>query len=267
MVASDSPRRPLDTMQPASDPPDDLLQDRERSLTRDSRSSGSRDQDVRVVEDSLHQLRSSVTCNGGQGSPCRNCNALVNSTRRPNVPWPSSTLRIYRSGRDDALVRDAESPCRVLSVCDAGKKMSDDIAEEEDELQQLTVCIYHRRIGSGPRPVLPTFSMAGDDVADLALARGRWWRPGRCPPCRDLLGLVFRFSRRPRRPARCRALRPIGLAPAATFLRPSRTIACARHVAVVVRRTAASFVAVATSRTSCAPGSRMRPRPVDLRAW
>ena len=44
-----------------------------------------------------------------------------------------------------------------------------------------------------------------------------------------------------------------GLAPAATFLRPSRTIACASTVAVVVPSPATSLVAVATSRTSWAP--------------
>ena len=48
-------------------------------------------------------------------------------------------------------------------------------------------------------------------------------------------------------------LRAIGLAPAATFLRPSRTIACASSVAVVVPSPATSLVAVATSRTSWAP--------------
>src|SRR3954453_2231026 len=48
-------------------------------------------------------------------------------------------------------------------------------------------------------------------------------------------------------------LSPIGFAPAETFFRPSRTIAWARTVAVVVPSPATSFVAVATSRTSCAP--------------
>ena len=47
--------------------------------------------------------------------------------------------------------------------------------------------------------------------------------------------------------------RPIGLAPAATLRRPSRTMACASSVAVVVPSPATSLVAVATSRTSCAP--------------
>src|SRR5215207_3946373 len=49
---------------------------------------------------------------------------------------------------------------------------------------------------------------------------------------------------------RCKA---IGLAPAATFFTPSRKIACARTVAVVVPSPALSLVLTATSRTICAP--------------
>ena len=45
----------------------------------------------------------------------------------------------------------------------------------------------------------------------------------------------------------------IGLAPAATFFKPSLTIACASKVAVVVPSPATSLVFVATSLTSCAP--------------
>src|SRR5262249_45720828 len=45
----------------------------------------------------------------------------------------------------------------------------------------------------------------------------------------------------------------IGLAPAARFLRPSLTIACARTVAVVVPSPATSLVLVAASFRSCAP--------------
>ena len=45
----------------------------------------------------------------------------------------------------------------------------------------------------------------------------------------------------------------IGFAPAATFLRPSFTIACARTVAVVVPSPARSLVLDATSFTICAP--------------
>ena len=47
--------------------------------------------------------------------------------------------------------------------------------------------------------------------------------------------------------------RTIGFAPAATLRIPSRTIACASSVAVVVPSPATSFVFVATSFTSCAP--------------
>jgi hypothetical protein len=48
-------------------------------------------------------------------------------------------------------------------------------------------------------------------------------------------------------------LRPIGLAPAATLRRPSRTSAWASTVAVVVPSPATSLVLVATSLTSWAP--------------
>ena len=46
---------------------------------------------------------------------------------------------------------------------------------------------------------------------------------------------------------------PIGLAPAVTFLRPSRTIACVNTVAVVVPSPAMSLVLEATSETNFAP--------------
>ena len=45
----------------------------------------------------------------------------------------------------------------------------------------------------------------------------------------------------------------VGLEPAATLRMPSRTMACARTVAVVVPSPATSLVFDATSRTSCAP--------------
>src|SRR5262245_27901068 len=48
-------------------------------------------------------------------------------------------------------------------------------------------------------------------------------------------------------------LRSIGFIPAATALAPSRTIACANTVAVVVPSPAVSEVLLATSRTICAP--------------
>src|SRR5579864_4864974 len=48
-------------------------------------------------------------------------------------------------------------------------------------------------------------------------------------------------------------LRAVGLAPAATVFTPSRKMACARTVAVVVPSPATSEVFDATSRTICAP--------------
>ena len=48
-------------------------------------------------------------------------------------------------------------------------------------------------------------------------------------------------------------LSSIGLAPATTFFAPSRKIACASTVAVVVPSPAMSDVLLATSRTICAP--------------
>jgi len=48
-------------------------------------------------------------------------------------------------------------------------------------------------------------------------------------------------------------LRAVGLAPAATVFTPSRKMACASTVAVVVPSPATSLVLEATSRTICAP--------------
>ena len=48
-------------------------------------------------------------------------------------------------------------------------------------------------------------------------------------------------------------LRSIGFIPAATYFMPSRTMPCARMVAVVVPSPATSEVLAATSRTICAP--------------
>ena len=54
-------------------------------------------------------------------------------------------------------------------------------------------------------------------------------------------------------PASRPRFRPIGFAPAATFFRPSCTIACPSTVAVVVPSPAMSFVLEAISFASCAP--------------
>jgi hypothetical protein len=64
---------------------------------------------------------------------------------------------------------------------------------------------------------------------------------------------AFRFSTTASTAASMPRFSAMGFAPAATFFKPSRTIAWASSVAVVVPSPATSFVAVATSRTSCAP--------------
>ena len=103
-------------------------------------------------------------------------------------------------------------------------------------------------------PSLPTFSMASaitspisSSPAEMVATRAIWSLPSSSLDCEPMLSTTMStaFSM-PR-------LSDSGLAPAATFLRPSRTIACASTVAVVVPSPATSLVAVATSRTSWAP--------------
>ena len=103
-------------------------------------------------------------------------------------------------------------------------------------------------------PSLPTFSIASAITSPISRSR-------------DEIVATRATSSRPEMVFDCLArsatadstacsiprLRPIGLAPAATFFMPSRTIAWASTVAVVVPSPATSFVAVATSLTSCAP--------------
>src|SRR5882762_6745547 len=64
---------------------------------------------------------------------------------------------------------------------------------------------------------------------------------------------VLRFSTTASTAASMPRLSPLGLAPAVTFFRPSRKIACASTVAVVVPSPATSEVLDATSLTICAP--------------
>ena len=103
-------------------------------------------------------------------------------------------------------------------------------------------------------PSLPTFSIASamtspisSSPAEMVATRAIWSLPEislDCSPmCSTTWSTAFSMPR----------LRPSGLAPAATFFRPWRTIAWASTVAVVVPSPATSLVAVATSRTSCAP--------------
>ena len=103
-------------------------------------------------------------------------------------------------------------------------------------------------------PSLPTFSIASaitspisSSAAEMAATRAICSLPETSLACERMFSTAWStaFSM-PRR-------RASGFAPAATFFRPLRTIAWASTVAVVVPSPATSLVAVATSRTSCAP--------------
>ena len=103
-------------------------------------------------------------------------------------------------------------------------------------------------------PSLPTFSitsaMRSPISESAAEIEATWAISSRVSTCLliDLISSMTAsapFSS-PRR-------RIIGFAPAARFLSPSFTMACARTVAVVVPSPATSLVLVATSFSSCAP--------------
>ena len=98
-------------------------------------------------------------------------------------------------------------------------------------------------------PSLPTFSMASairsPIVRSLLAAMVATWAIS----FRSLVALDIFFSSATTCSTACSMprLRPIGLAPAVTFLRPSRKMAWARTVAVVVPSPAMSEVLAATS--------------------
>src|SRR3954449_12904097 len=103
-------------------------------------------------------------------------------------------------------------------------------------------------------PSLPTLSIASamtapisSSAAEMAATRAIWSLPEISLDCLRMSSTTWStaFSM-PR-------FRASGLAPAATFLRPWRTMAWASTVAVVVPSPATSLVAVATSRPSWAP--------------
>ena len=103
-------------------------------------------------------------------------------------------------------------------------------------------------------PSLPTLSIASAITSPISRSRAEMVATRAMSSLPEIsfdcdLRLSTTWSTAPSMPR----LRPIGFAPAATFLRPSRTIACASTVAVVVPSPATSLVEVATSRTSCAP--------------
>ena len=103
-------------------------------------------------------------------------------------------------------------------------------------------------------PSLPTLSIASAITSPISRSRAEMVATRAMSSLPEIsfdcdLRLSTTWSTAPSMPR----LRPIGFAPAATFLRPSRTIACASTVAVVVPSPATSLVEVATSRTSWAP--------------
>src|SRR5512147_3241888 len=104
-------------------------------------------------------------------------------------------------------------------------------------------------------PSLPTFSIASAIVLPIDSSEFAEIVPTCAIALESLQGLESFFSSST---ATCTALSmprltSIGLRPEATALRPSRMIACARTVAVVVPSPASSEVLEATSFTICAP--------------
>ena len=103
-------------------------------------------------------------------------------------------------------------------------------------------------------PSLPTFSMASEIsspiFSSLAEMAATW-----AMSCLLVTGTdrAFRLATAVSTAASMPRLTPMGLAPAATFFMPSRMMAWANRVAVVVPSPATSLVLVATSFTSWAP--------------
>ncbi len=103
-------------------------------------------------------------------------------------------------------------------------------------------------------PSLPTFSIASAMLSPISRSRDEIVATRAMSSLPEIsLDCDFRFSVTASTAFSMPRLSAIGFAPAATFFRPSRTIAWASTVAVVVPSPATSLVAVATSRTSWAP--------------
>ena len=103
-------------------------------------------------------------------------------------------------------------------------------------------------------PSLPTFSIASAMLSPIDRSRDEMLATRAMSSLPEISFVCdLRFSTTASTAVSIPRFRPMGLAPAATFFRPSRTMACASTVAVVVPSPATSLVAVATSRTSCAP--------------
>ncbi len=103
-------------------------------------------------------------------------------------------------------------------------------------------------------PSLPTFSMASAMTSPTARSRAEMVATRAMSSLPEIsLEAFLMASTASSTAASMPRLMAIGLAPAATLRRPSRTIAWASRVAVVVPSPAMSLVLVATSRTSWAP--------------
>jgi hypothetical protein len=101
---------------------------------------------------------------------------------------------------------------------------------------------------------LPTLSIASEITSPISRSRAEMVATRAMSSLPEIsFDCDLRFSTTLSTACSMPRLSAIGFAPAATFFRPSRTIACASTVAVVVPSPATSFVAVATSRTNCAP--------------
>src|SRR5690242_17372215 len=104
-------------------------------------------------------------------------------------------------------------------------------------------------------PSLPTFCIASEIILPISASPFAATEPTWAVSAGVVIFLEWFFSSST---TACTArsmprLRSIGFIPAATAFAPSRTIACANTVAVVVPSPAISLVLLATSRTSCAP--------------
>src|SRR3954463_15036420 len=104
-------------------------------------------------------------------------------------------------------------------------------------------------------PSLPTFSIARAIISPISRSPFAEMVPT-WATSDDLLIFSVRFCRSATTASTALSMprfRSIGFMPAATAFAPSRTMACARTVAVVVPSPAVSLVLTATSRTICAP--------------
>ena len=103
-------------------------------------------------------------------------------------------------------------------------------------------------------PSLPTFFIASAMISPIVLSLFADIEPT-CEIISPFTGLLSFFSSSTAASTAFSIPRfnAIGFAPAATFFTPSRKIACASTVAVVVPSPATSEVLEATSRTICAP--------------